>query len=138
MTETPRPLAKMHWQERDDMQDHFMIDDVVLPAPMSFKIGDEDLVTDQSDRTLDGTAHKEVVVCKEYYDMEFGVMTWPLCSAIMQAVRGKNRVMFHYPSPIEGEWVTKPFYIQTRSASALVLRDGQERWSGLTFRLAEI
>lgn len=106
----------------------------------SFSASDDDLSSEDSGRTLDGTMHKNSVCAKESYTISFMPLSWTMTAKIMKAVRNKSKISFTYPSPlIANQLTTKNFYIQARSAAVMNITDkGAIKWCDLSFTLTEI
>jgi len=110
----------------------------------SFNIGDGDLSSEDSGRTLDGTMHNNVVTNKEYYDLVFKTLTWKQMSDVMSVVKGRNKIQVKYPSPfVPDKLTTNWFYCQDRTGSCkmihkLINGKVEVMWTGLTFRIAQI
>ena len=65
----------------------------------SFSLGNEELVNEDSGRTLDGAMHNNVVTDKEYYDLTLKEITWGQMARLMNVLRGRSKLQFQYPSP---------------------------------------
>ncbi len=110
----------------------------------SFSIGNEELVNEDSGRTLDGTMHNNVVTDKEYYDLTLKEITWGQMARLMSVLRGRSKLQFQYPSPFNaGQLSTNWFYCQGRTGQCKMIYQKvngnvEIRWSSLTFRLAQI
>lgn len=115
----------------------FKIDGVAIPTPSSYVFNEEDLSSEQTGRTLDGTMHKDVVAVKPYYDCKWVSLSWEDASTLLSAVRGKTQVTLTYADPITvGSFITGTFYIGKRSATAIDLTEG--KWGDISFQFIKI
>ena len=117
----------------------FQIDGVVIPTPSEYSYNEEDLSSEQTGRTLDGTMHKDVVATKQYYDCKWNKLSWTDAATLLSAVAGKTQVVLTYADPkTAGSFITGNFYIGQRSAKALNLRDENNTWGDISFQFIQI
>lgn len=70
----------------------FKIEGVLLPMPDGYSQSIEDLCSDETGRTLDGTFIKDVVTVKTNVPLKWGKLEWNLASQLANAVDGKNKL----------------------------------------------
>ena len=115
----------------------FKIDGVAIPTPSTYTYSEEDLSSEQTGRTLDGTMHKDVVSVKTYYDCKWVSLSWTDAAVLLSAVKGKTQVSFTHADPKNvGTFITGTFYIGKRSAVAKDLTEG--KWGDIAFQFIEI
>lgn len=118
----------------------FQINGINIPTPTGYEVGIEDLSSEATGRTLDGTMHKDVVAVKDYYNCTWSHLSWEDIATIMNAIDGKTKVTFRYLDPrYPNQWSTGNFYVGQRGAAAVDLtQDGRQNWSGLKFQFTRI
>ena len=118
----------------------FKINGVSIPTPTSYEYSIEDLSSEATGRTMDGTMHKDVVAVKDYYTCGWDHLSWEDTAVLMNAINGKTRVTFTYLDPrIPGTWSTGNFYVGQRGGAALDLKQtGRQNWSGIKFQFTRI
>lgn len=117
----------------------FKIDGVAIPTPAEYQAGIEDLSTEQTGRTLDGTMHKDVVASKDYYECKWIFLSWDDIATILNAINEKESFNFTYADPrVPNRFITNKFYVGERSAAALNLTDPKKSWKSLTLKFIRI
>lgn len=117
----------------------FKIDGVAIPTPAEYQAGIEDLSTEQTGRTLDGTMHKDVVASKDYYECKWVFLSWDDIATILNAINEKESFNFTYADPrVPNRFITNKFYVGERSAAALNLTDPKKSWKSLTLKFIRI
>lgn len=117
----------------------FKIDGVAIPTPAEYQAGIEDLSTEQTGRTLDGTMHKDVVASKDYYECKWVFLSWNDIATILNAINEKESFNFTYADPrVPNRFITNKFYVGERSAAALNLTDPKKSWKSLTLKFIRI
>ena len=117
----------------------FKIDGVAIPTPSSYKFGIEDLSSEATGRTLDGTMHKDVVAVKDYYECTWKSLSWSDAATLLNAVNGKKKVSFTHADPrVSTGFVTYDFYIGKRGGASLNLNDPTFTWEDISFTFTRI
>ena len=114
------------------------IDSVEIAAyPKEFTVTPLDIDNGESTvRTADGTLTRDRVAVKRQIDMSWGVLKWDEIASILTAM-SPVFFDFYYPDPVDGEYVTKTFYVGNRPSLAALSKDGEILWSGLKLTLTE-
>lgn len=117
----------------------FQVDGVTLPTPDEYKPGVEDLSSDATGRTLDGTMHKDVVAVKDYYQFTWKTLSWEDTAKVFNAVNGKSQVTLTYADPrVPDRFLTNRFYVGKRECSANNLNDPVHTWKDITLTFTRI
>lgn len=117
----------------------FIVDGITLPTPDEYKPGIEDLSSDETGRTLDGTMHKDVVAVKDYYEFVWKSVSWETAAKILNAVDGKTSVQLTYADPrYPNRFLRNKFYVGKRACSANNLNDPVHTWKDLTLQFTRI
>ena len=117
----------------------FRIDGVEIPAPSEYKFNVEDLSSEATGRTLDGTMHKDVVAVKDTYECKWRKLSWAKTAILMNAVDGKTSVQFTHADPrVANMWITGNFYIGKRDCSANNLADPANAWTDISMTFIRI
>ena len=117
----------------------FTVDGVVLPTPDEYKPGIEDLSSEETGRTLDGTMHKDVIAVKDYYEFTWKVLSWTDTAKVLNAVNGKRRVKLKYCDPrVPNQNLENWFYVGKRECSALNLNDPVHTWKDIKLTFTRI
>lgn len=117
----------------------FKVDGVAIPTPSTYKYQEEDLSSEETGRTLDGTMHKDVVAVKTYYDCTWTKLSWEDAATLISAISGKTKVTFTHADPkVPGTFITGNFYIGKRSSAAMNLKDEERTWGDISFQFIEI
>ncbi len=117
----------------------FTVDGVVLPTPDEYKPSIEDLSSEATGRTLNGTMHKDVVSIKDYYEFSWKVLSWESAAKILNAVDGKSEVTLTYADPrVPNRFLTNRFYVGKRSCAALNLNDPVNTWRDISLTFTRI
>lgn len=125
---------------RRNLTGSFKINGVNIPTPSTYEFSIEDLSSEATGRTMDGTMHKDVVAVKDYYTCTWNHLSWEDASTLLNAINGKTKVTFTYLDPrIVGVWSTGEFYVGQRGGAALDLtQSGRQNWSGISFQFTRI
>lgn len=117
----------------------FKIDGVAIPTPSTYNYSQEDLSSEETGRTLDGTMHKDVVAVKDVYACTWKKLSWADTATLIKAIRGKTKVRFLHADPtVPNEMVEGWFYIGQRTSVALNLKDSKKTWGDISFSFIEI
>lgn len=117
----------------------FKINGVEIPFPSSFVPSIEDISSKDTGRMMNGDMHKDVIATKITLECSWALLKWEECAVLLNAVDGKDEVEVTYPDPrMPGIYTTKAFYVGSRKAPALSLRDGRVRWKGTAFNFIQI
>ena len=120
-------------------KDPFKVDGVILPTPDEYKLGIEDLSSEETGRTLDGIMHKDVIDIKDYYEFTWKFASWTDAAKIFNAVDGKTQVMLTYADPrTPNRFLTNAFYVGKRDCSANNLNDPAHTWKDITLTFTRI
>lgn len=120
------------------MQNYFKIDGQVIKTPTQYKPVFATTSTDDSDRTQDLVMHNTPMGTIEGYDMQWDNLTPSEISQILRLIINKRSFSFFHPSPYYGGWVESSFYASNFSMDAMNLKDGEEKWDGLTINVRSI
>lgn len=114
------------------------INGVDMPSPRDFTVKRSDLSPAEDGRTSTGKMIKNIVSTKTTLSCSWSVLSWAQCSKLLQAVE-KDGAFFDvtYPDPYVNAYVTKKFYVGDRTAPALMLENGKEKWEGVSFDFIE-
>lgn len=109
----------------------------VIVSPSTFEPTIIDLDNGEStNRGADGTLNRDRIVVKRQINMAWGVLSNDEISSLLQAMSDVF-FEFRYPDPMEGNYVTKTFYVGNRPCPALLEQDGKMLWNGLKITLIE-
>ena len=89
-----------------------------------------------TNRAADATLHRDRIAEKRQIDMSFGLIEWPVMATLLQSMSNPYFEVY-YPDPMEGNYVTKTFYVNNRPCQAAVEQKGKLYWKGLKFTLTE-
>ncbi|MDP4179336.1 MAG: hypothetical protein Q8900_13515 [Bacillota bacterium] len=115
-----------------------IIDNVEIaayPEELKFSLKDED--SENSQRTSDGTMHRDRIAVKRQLDLTFGILTLAQISSILKAT-SLEFFQFYYPDLMDGGYSTRIFYVGDRSA--VTISDGENGnliCKGLAFTFIE-
>lgn len=93
------------------------VDIAANPEEFKFSLKDED--SENSQRTSDGTMHRDRITVKRQLDLTFGLLTMSEISSILQATSAEF-FDFYYPDMMDGVYTTRTFYVGDRSAVTVV------------------
>ena len=120
-------------------KDPFKVDGVTLPTPDEYTTGIEDLSSEATGRTLDGTMHKDVVAVKDYYEFKWRRLSWSQVAQLLKAVDGKTQVTLVYADPRQAStFVSGTFYVGKRTTAAINLNDPVNTWKDTTMQFTRI
>ncbi len=89
----------------------FQINGTTVKTPMGCTWSLQDLSSDDSERTLDGVMHKDIVSQKRKLVCKWGAMSWSQCSVIANFMKNRGvEVQLTYPDIMAGTYLTKTFY----------------------------
>jgi hypothetical protein len=109
----------------------------IAAYPSEFTVTPMDLDdADSTARTADGTLSRDRVAVKRQIEMSWSAIPWDKISSILQAMSG-TFFEFYYPDPMEGDYVTKTFYVGNRPAPMAIEKNGVIWWQGLRVTLTE-
>lgn len=121
------------------MQEQFKVDNVTIKAPDSYEPVFATTSTNDSVRTQDGIMHNTPMFTIGGYNMQWGQLTWNEISAILNSMLGKSSFSFHHKDPtVPGQWIDKTFYASNFDMAAQTLKDGEEKWEGLSINVRRI
>ena len=111
------------------------INGVAIATPKTFEVSISD-IDGETNRNLNGELIRDRITVKRKLSMEWGFLNSAECSILLKSVKD---VFFsvNYPDPMEGDIVTKTFYVGDRTAPAYIFIDGETRWSGLKMNFIE-
>lgn len=110
---------------------------VAMPAPSDMTVGRFDLSSSEAGRTQDGKMQKDIVARKVKLTLSWNALDWTDCSVLLNAVETAAFLDVTYPDPKAGTYLTKKMYVGDRTAPALTLVNGKEKWEGISFDLIE-
>ena len=109
----------------------------IAAYPTEFSVTPLDLDNaDSTTRTADGTLNRDRIAVKRQIEMTWGVLEWPTISSLLQSMSG---VFFdlYYPDPMDGDYVTRTFYVGNRPTPFALNKNGTILWSGLKVTLTQ-
>ena len=109
----------------------------IAAYPTEFSVTPLDLDNaDSTTRTAYGTLNRDRIAVKRQIEMTWGVLEWPTISSLLQSMSG---VFFdlYYPDPMEGDYVTRTFYVGNRPTPFALNKNGTILWSGLKVTLTQ-
>ncbi len=112
------------------------INGVAIATPKSFQVDISDLYADNAGRNAKGDMVADRVTTKRKLNCEWPPLSMSEISTLLQAVKN---VYFNveYPDPMEGEKITKTFYVGDRSMPVYMVKNGQVLWEGLKMNFIE-
>lgn len=117
----------------------FKIDGVAIPTPSEYNFSVEDLSTEETGRTLDGTMHKDVVAVKDYYKCTWKHLSWEDTATLLNAIDGKSSFDFTHADPrVPNQWITGTYYVGQRDVVAIDLSDSGRAWSNISLQIIKI
>lgn len=110
---------------------NFTIDGIPVPIPDDYGMKIADLSSEDSGRTLDGIAHKDVIAVKATTPWKWGKLEWNTAAAICNAVDGKESVVVQIMDVRKPYQMTqKTIYIGDRDTAPVKFdEDGKVYWS---------
>lgn len=106
-------------------------------AYQGFKWTRNDIDSDETGRTLDGTLQRTRVATKVRLDITCRPLLTSEASEVLTAIMPVF-VQVTYPDPQQGTNITKTMYSNNNPASFCTKEsDGREYWNGITFPLIE-
>ncbi len=117
----------------------FKIDGKTIPNPWAYTFSVEDLSSENTGRTLDGTMHKDVVAVKDTYACTWKRLDWEDAATLLKAVDGKKEVDFTHADPrVPNKMVTHKFYIGKRECKARNIKDDNRTWTEINMTFIRI
>lgn len=113
------------------------INGTAIPTPETMEWSLQDLSSDSSGRTLDGTMHKDIVTKKRKLSCAWLPMSWAKAAAFLQLVSASAFFELTYPDLASGTDETRTFYVGDRKASYFRWNEGKEIVSGIAFDFIE-
>lgn len=113
------------------------INGVTMPEPSALEWSLQDLSTEDSGRTLDGTMFKDKVSQKRKLSCEWPPMKWSEISTLLTAVNQSVMMSVTYPDAMSGQYETRTFYVGDRTAPVKRLIAGNELWDRTSFDFIE-
>lgn len=117
------------------------VDGVDLPTPIKYSPGISNISTSESGRTDDAVMHNKVVATKDYYEVEWGPLTWVECASLLNAVDGKDDFEFTHIDPRKpNRIITSKYYVGDRTSPLLIINEGLDRciWEGISMKFVEV
>lgn len=74
----------------------FKIEGVTLPMPDEYSQSIEDLCSEETNRSLDGKFHKDVIAVKSNIPFNWSRLEWSVAAALANAIDGKNKLNVSY------------------------------------------
>lgn len=112
------------------MQERITIDNTAIKQPDTFDWSFETTSTQDSVRSMSGTAYITPMFTVESFSVEFSNLTPAECSQILSLIvqrPSKTYFSLHYFSPFYGAWRTASFYVGRGSLKVKTLKEGRER-----------
>lgn len=119
----------------------FKIDGITIPVPTEYSFSVEDLSSQLTGRTLDGVMHKDVVAVKDSYTCKWKKLSWEETAILLNAVDGKEKVMFTYADPrVPNQMLTNEFYIGQRTTPVGVIKEeaNESYWKDISMTFIRI
>lgn len=113
------------------------INGVTIKPPSSLTWGLMDLSSEESGRTLDGNAHKDVIATKIKFDSVWNAPTQAEASVILNLVCSNVFVDLTYDDPLTLTEKTKKFYTGDKSAPVSMWNTGNKMFTSLSFNFIE-
>ena len=111
------------------------INGVVIATPKSFSVDISDL-DGESNRNALGDLLRDRIAVKRKLSCEWAALGTTAISTLLKSVQD---VYFdvEYPDPMEGQLITKTFYVGDRSAPMYKYDNGNILWEGLKMNFIE-
>lgn len=117
----------------------FKINGVAIPTPSEYTFDVEDLSSQNTGRTLDGTMHKDVVAVKDTYTCTWKKLSWQDAADLLNAIDAKEQFSFTHADPRRpGRFVTGIYYVGKRSSVAMNLNDDKNTWKDIKMTFIQI
>lgn len=113
------------------------IQGVTVREPSSLTWGLSDLSSQESERTLDGKSHKDIIAQKVKLECVWNNLTGTQASPILQAVCPYAYRNVTYIDPLTNSQVTKSFYTGDKSASVKSYSLNGTTYSSIAFNFVE-
>jgi hypothetical protein len=113
------------------------INGTTIKTPSSFQWSLQDLSSEDSGRTLDGVAHKDIIAQKRKLDCGWSGLTSEETSTILQTVNTSAIFKVTYPDAMSGTNETRKFYVGDRSAPVMMWTADKKIYSSLSFNFIE-
>lgn len=113
------------------------INNVAIKSPKEISVTTMDLdSSDSTTRSANGTLTRDRIAVKKQIDITWPAMNWTDMATLLQAM---SNVYFtvYYPDPMEGNYVTKTFYVGNRPCPIAIEKNGVIMWDELKVTLTE-
>lgn len=109
----------------------------IAAYPFEFSVTPMDLDNGETTvRTMDGTLNRDRITVKRQINWSFNALSWEAISALLKSMSATFFDVY-YPDPMEGDYVTKTFYVGNRPTTVAIARGDEIVWSGLKVTLTE-
>ena len=112
------------------------VNGAAIKSPSKFDWGLQDVSDSEAGRTQDGTMHKNRITQKRKIDLAWSFPTKEETHAILVAFNPEY-IDVTYWDPLDGEEVTRTFYVGDRSAPVKIWTVGNQRHSTVSFNIIE-
>lgn len=112
------------------------VDGKAIKSPSKFDWGLQDVSGSDAGRTQDGTMHKNRITQKRKIDLAWSFPTKEETHAILIAFNPEY-VDVTYWDPLDGEEVTRTFYVGDRSAPVKMWNINNKRYTTVSFNIIE-
>lgn len=115
----------------------FKINGTLVTKPQDLSVKLIDIVDSTSNMQMaNGDTNRDIIAVKRQIDVNFGVLSWGNCSVILNLFQPHFSDIY-YPDPLVGSYITKTFYIESKTTPFLIEHKGKLYWKGLSFVLIE-
>jgi hypothetical protein len=111
------------------------INGVAVATPKTFKVTINDL-DGESNRNARGELIRDRVAVKRKLDCEWPALNMAEISTLLKAVQNIY-FQVEYPDPMEGEYITKTFYVGDRTSPVYRVKGTDILWEGLSMNFIE-
>lgn len=113
------------------------INGIPVKDPSSFTWDLYDLSSEESGRTVDGIAHKDVIGQKRTLSCQWDNLTWDEASSLLKVVNTKIFFPVEYPDAMSGVRETRTFYVGDRHAPVYMWTEGKRIFASVSFNFIE-
>ena len=121
--------------------DHMLtINGVAIPSPSKFNITYNDLDSEETGRSLDGSLHRDVIGTNfRTIDLEWKTMERGALKKLLKALSNKTFSVTYY-DPIEDAKVTKTMYAGNRKVDMYnyIIDNGKPLWLDISVSLIQV
>ena len=117
-----------------------LIDNVEMPTPSTFKIGLNDLDSNEAGRDISGNLHRDVIGMNfRTIELSWKTMTRPDLQKLLKAV-SKESFKVTYRDPIQDKMITKTMYAGDRKIDMYnyIIDKGQPLWTDITMNFVQL